>query len=231
MGTTAAVTAVKRTMLAAKAAFVSRYLELHNAARLDHQGDDAKRRVMASTTMRRLGLLESVQILPSSLQTLKADLASLVTCRGADAIELDTATVCRACHFKPAFDPTAGDARNRLAAVENALERLNQESSAFLARSLEDPTAVRGLDLLDQDRAAAVRKATDPSTVPDPSVVQDLNRVLQGLQKVAIDGEILLAALRSGGPATEGDLEQRFRSIVQEFMKAKDPATVRLVIE
>jgi hypothetical protein len=96
---------------------------------------------------------------------------------------------------------------------------------------LEDPTAVRGLDLLDRDRAAAVRKATDPSTVPDPSVVQDLNRVLQGLQKVAIDGETLLAALRSGGPATEGDLEQRFRSIVQESMKAKDPATVRLVIE
>ena len=67
--------------------------------------------------------------------------------------------------------------------------------------------------------------------MPDPSVVQDLNRVLQGLQKVAIDGETLLAALRSGGPATEGDLEQRFRSIVQESMKAKDPATVRLVIE
>jgi hypothetical protein len=231
MGTAAAVTAVKRTMLDAKASFVTRYLELHNAARLDHHGDDAKRQVMASTTMRRLGLLESVQILPSSLQTLKADLASLVTCRGADAIELDTATVCRACHFKPAFDPTASDARNRLAAVENALERLNEESSAFLERSLEDPTAVRGLDLLDRDRAAAVRKATDPSTVPDPSVVQDLNRVLQGLQKVAIDGETLLAALRSGGPATEGDLEQRFRSIVQESMKAKDPATVRLVIE
>ena len=230
-GSEADVTAAKKSLREAKAAYISRYLDLHNAARLDHTGDDSKKRLMGSDTMRRLNLLESVQMLSSSLTALKSDLAGLVMCRNVDAIELETATSCRACHFKPALDPIGGDAGKRLAALETAFETMNTEWSAFLANALSDPIAESGLALLEADRAAAVRNVADPTVVPDPSAIQDLNRVLQGLQKVVIEGDALLAALRSGGPATEGDLEERFQRVVKQSLKAKDPATVRLVIE
>ncbi len=230
-GGEADVAAAKKSLQEAKAAYVSRYLDLHNAARLDHTGDDAKKRLMGSDTMRRLNLLESVQMLSSSLTALKTDLAGLVMCRNVDAIELETATSCRACHFKPALDPIGGDAGQRLAALETAFETMNVEWSAFLVNALTDPIAEGGLALLETDRAAAVKNVADPTVVPDPSAIQDLNRVLQGLQKVVIDGDALLAALRSGGPATEGDLEERFQRVVKQSLKSKDPATVRLVIE
>lgn len=225
------VAAAKKSLHDAKAAYVTRYLDLHNAARLNHIGDDAKKRLMSSDTMRRLNLLESVQMLSSSLTALKTELAGLVMCRHVDATELETTTSCRACHFKPALDPIGGDAGQRLAAVETALDTLNEEWSAFLSKSLEDPTAEQGLALLDERRAAAVRTAADPTVVPDASIIQDLNRVLQGLQKVAIQGDALLAGLRTGGPATVEDLELRFQAAVSEAVKAKDPAKVRLVIE
>jgi hypothetical protein len=225
------VATAKKSMREAKVAYLGRYLDLHNAARLDHTGDDAKKRIMGSDTMRRLNLLESVQMLSSSLAALKSDLAGLVMCRNVDAIELETATSCRACHFKPALDPIGGDAGQRLAALETAFEAMNMEWSAFLTNALSDPIAESGLALLEMDRAAAVRKVADPTVVPDASAIQDLNRVLQGLQKVVIEGDALLAALRSGGPATEGDLQERFQRVVKQSLKAKDPATVRLVIE
>ena len=230
-GSEADVAAAKKSLGEAKAAYISRYLDLHNAARLDHTGDDSKKRLMGSDTMRRLNLLESVQMLSSSLTTLKSDLASLVMCRNVDTIELETATSCRACHFKPALDPIAGDAGKRLAALDTAFETMNTEWSVFLSNALSDPIAESGLALLETDRAAAVKNVADPVVVPDPSAIQDLNRVLQGLQKVVIEGDALLAALRSGGPATEGDLEERFQRVVKQSLKAKDPATVRLVIE
>ena len=230
-GSEADVAAAKKSLGEAKAAYISRYLDLHNAARLDHTGDDSKKRLMGSDTMRRLNLLESVQMLSSSLTALKSDLAGLVMCRNVDAIELETATSCRACHFKPALDPIGGDAGQRLAGLETAFETRNLEWSAFLSNALSDPIAESGLALLETDRAAAVKNVADPVVVPDPSAIQDMNRVLQGLQKVVIEGDALLAALRSGGPATEGDLEERFQRVVKQSLKEKDPATVRLVIE
>lgn len=230
-GGEADVAAAKKSLREAKAGYVSRYLGLHNASRLDHTGDDAKKRLMGSNTMRRLNLLESVQMLSSSLTALKTDLAGLVMCRNVDAIELEAATSCRVCHFKPALDPIGGDAGQRLASLEMAFETMNGEWSAFLANALSDPIAEGGLALLETDRAVAVKNVAGPTVVPDPSAIQDLNRVLQGLQKVVIEGDALLAALRSGGPATEGDLEERFQRVVKQSLKAKDPATVRLVIE
>ncbi len=230
-GGDADVAAAKRSLLNAKSSYIARYLDLHNAARLNHIGDDAKKRLMNSDTMRRLNLLESVQMLSSSLTALKTELAGLVMCRHVDATELETTTSCRACHFKPALDPIGGDAGQRLAAMETGFDTLNEEWSAFLLKALEDPTAEQGLALLDDTRAAAVREAANPTVVPDASTIQDLNRVLQGLQKVAIQGDALLAGLRSGGPATVEDLEIRFQAAVSDAMKAKDPAKVRLVIE
>jgi hypothetical protein len=230
-GTDAEMAAAKKSLMEARATYVAKYLDLHGAARLDYVGDEAKKRVMSGDVLRRLNLLESVQMLPAGLGPLKTRLADLKMCRSVDERELESVAFCRACHFKPSLEPQVGSVKQQLGDVEAALENLNHDWSSFIVKALEDATAKAGLDLLGEERASAVRSVADPAYVPHPSAIQDLNRVLQGLQKVVIEGDSLLAALRTGGPATTVDLEDRFRGAVDAAVKSKDPAKVRLVIE
>lgn len=225
------VAAAKKILGKAKAAYTARYLEVHSSSRLDFVGDEKKKRIMSSGTMRRLSLLESMPILPAGLAQIKGKLASIVVCSGVDKIEMERASFCPACRFKPALDPALGGAAQQLDASETGLDKLNEEWSAFLIKALDDPTAKESLALLDASRMKAVREATKATVVPDASAIQDLNRVLQGLEKVVIGGDTLLAALRHGGPATVEDVTKRFQDAVAEATRAKTPAKVRIVIE
>jgi Family of unknown function (DUF6079) len=222
----------KRAMQTAKATFVEHYMQLHNDARLEMAGDEARKQTNAGATMKRATLLATVSVLAgSALTDLKKDLASLVMCRATDARELDDTAWCTACFYKPSIEVSVVDARRRVVDLDERLDRLNADWSSFLTKALEDPTAVQGLSLLDPSAADAVLKATDPSVVPAPETVSDLNRVLQGLQRVAIQASDLVAALQSGGPATAADLEARFAKVVNQATAGKNPATVRLVVE
>jgi hypothetical protein len=100
-----------------QAAYIQRYLGLHNAARLDHHGDEVKVRLMNGQMMKRLNLLETVAMLPTGLADLKRDLASIVTCRQVDAKELENHAFCQACRYRPAVD-TSADATARLNTAE-----------------------------------------------------------------------------------------------------------------
>lgn len=217
-------------MSAAKAVYITRYLDLHNAARLDMKGDERKVSLLSGNTMRRLNLLESVPMLSAGLTPLKHRIAGLMMCRGVDALELEGITVCQACQFRPGIDPTT-DAAAGLRAVEDELGRLNDESSGFIAASLEDPIASDGLRLLSDERAAAVRNVAAAGTIPDPSVIQDLNTVLQGMKKVPLSAEDVIEALRAGGPATTEELNARFQGLVDSALAGKDRKAARLVIE
>lgn len=225
-----AIAAALSEMTSAKATYIARYLELHNAARLDAHGDERKMDLALSTTMQRLNLLESVPMLAAGLAPLKHRLGALIMCRNVDALELDRVTVCQACQFRPAIDPTT-DASAGLVAVESDLERVNQESSAFIASSLDDAIAADSLGLLAEDRAAAVRALARPTTAPTPSVIQDLNTVLSGMKKVAIDAGRVADALRAGGPATPDEFFTRFQQFLDAELAGKDRKSARLVIE
>jgi len=224
--------AAKRAMQDAKAAFVDRYLQLHNAARLDMSGDDAKKRLLASDTMKRATLLANVQVLAGGqLAVLRKEIAALVTCRRADAIELESRAWCPGCNFKPSIESAVPDARRRLDQLEEQLDRLNRDWSIFLADALDDPTAVQGLALLDDTAAAAVRGVVDPTVVPAPETISDLSTVLAGLQKVTLKADDILEALRLGGPGTPDQMKARFAGAIDAATAGKNVATLRLVIE
>lgn len=225
-------TDAKRRMGATKAAYIKRYLELHNAARLDMAGDDAKKQVNASSAMKRAALLATVEILPEAeLTDIRRALASLVMCRHADELELESVAWCRTCNYKPAIDPGVPDARRRVETLEDQLDALNRSWATFVAKALADPMADEGLRLLTDAEATAVRAIADPASIPEAEAVSNLNRVLQGLQRVAISPEELLAALRKGGPGTPQDLESRLASFLAQATLGKTPSNVRLVIE
>lgn len=213
-----------------KTQYAARYIEMHDRARLDNAGDDKKVRILSGDLMKRLSSLETVQML-GGLAPLKSRLASLIVCRQVDAITLADRAWCTACHFKPSVESTAADAKLELAAVEQALEDLNRDWSAFLHDSLDDPIAAQGLSLLDDAAAAAVRAAADPDNTPSTQSIQYLNQVLGGLEKVVLASDQVLAALRAGGPASPDDLEARLADLVRSAVAGKDQSKLRVVVE
>jgi hypothetical protein len=144
---------------------------------------------------------------------------------------LDATAWCRGCNFKPSIESAVADGRRRLDELDDQLDLLNESWSTFLAKALDDPTAANGLALLDSTAADAVRKATQSTVVPAPETISDMSKVLEGLQKVGIPAEDLLAALRAGGPGTAADLEARFTGALNKATAGKNQSTVRLVIE
>ena len=71
--------------------------------------------------------------------------------------------------------------------------------------------------------------------IPDPvsnHLVQALQEVLSGLQKVVLHPEDLQAALAKGGtPCTLAELRDRFERNLGELAKGKDASKVRVIVE
>ena len=64
------------------------------------------------------------------------------------------------------------------------------------------------------------------------NVVQALQEVFAGLVKVTVRAQELQNALQiTGGPATPSELKKRFEAYIDQLIKGKDTAKVRLVVE
>ena len=219
-------------MLAAKASYVQRYLICTTQPGSTWQVTKPRNGSTRRSVMKRATLLATVAILPGNeLADIKRALAGLIMCRHADEIELEGTAWCRTCNFKPAMDPGVPDARRRIDDLDDQLDTLNGSWAAFIAKALEDPSAESSLQLLTDAEAAAVRATSDPDTLPGAQTVTKLNTVLHGLQRVSITADDLVAALRSGGPATVPDLEARLATLLAQATAGKNPGSVRLVIE
>ena len=79
------------------------------------------------------------------------------------------------------------------------------------------------------DAFLASRKLPEPVTADFASAVQE---ALSGLEKIIVTtGELRLALLHGGSPATPDELRKRFDTLVSERGKGKDASKLRFVIE
>lgn len=212
--------------------YINHYLELHRKARLGSREDQRKKAIAESTPMKRLDALANVTILPGAqLINLKKELAGLRPCWAADERQLEQASYCTACMFKPSVDVAPADADMRLNELENRVEGLDKEWLAFIRDSLNDPVAKAGLDLLSpQDREAALQ-AMEVDAVPSGDAIKALNTVFSGLQKISLLAADVVDALRKGGPSTAEELEQRLDAYLATRLVGTDPKKARIVIE
>ena len=66
----------------------------------------------------------------------------------------------------------------------------------------------------------------------DQDLIQALQEVLSGLEKVWVKTAGIRAALLAGGsPATPAEMKKRFEEYLDELTKGKEPGKVRIVLE
>ena len=91
------------------------------------------------------------------------------------------------------------------------------------------------MDLLkidDREPLEAFIKSRELPVPLDSNFVHALKEVLSGLVKVTIAVTELQTALQiTDGPATPEEMKKRFEEYIDQLIKGKDPAKVRIVLE
>ena len=188
--------------------------------------------------MGQLQKLDGVEMMPHhQLKTFQDRLFGLMTCYALSRQDLEVAPTCPHAPYRPAEQPPGGQSAGEvLAGLDDRLDGLVTDWTQTLLTNLDDPTVAANIDLIsDLDGKKGIqtflKKRELPEPVP-PSFVKALQEALTGLEKVAVTGEALRAALTQGGvPCTVDELKARFDKYVAELTRGKSATKVRVVVE
>ena len=123
-----------------------------------------------------------------------------------------------------------------LAGLDDQLDVLVSDWTQTLLTNLDDPTVATNIELIsDPDGKKGIQTFLKKRKLPDPvppAFVKALQEALTGLEKVAVTGDGLRAALTQGGiPCTVDELKTRFDKYVADLTRGKSVAKVRVVVE
>ncbi|MGI8554106.1 MAG: DUF6079 family protein, partial [Dehalococcoidia bacterium] len=220
---------------ALKARYAAAYLERHQRARLTLDQDRRKAVLLNAPALKRLRALRGVSVLSvAALDEVERRLLALRACPSLSMPELATSPLCPRCNFRPLEE---GDtpAAAQLETVARDLERLETDWTAALLQNLQDPTVKATLQLLDaRDRQPLDRLLSGeplPETI-DGTLVRALQSAFEGLERVAVGKDELLAGLANGGaPSSVNELKERLNAFLTQLTRDKDPSRVRIVVE
>ena len=219
-----------------KKAYARAYLTAHARARLGVDDDRSKRALERDDRLLRLERLATLELMPvRQLREFQKRLAGLKSCFLLTGKELEAATVCPHCQFRPSVEVTAANVSSLLAELDDDLDSLLSSWTEVLLANLKDPVTRENLSLLkreSRDRLDAFIESRELPERLDQEFLQALQDVLSGLMKVVATVGDLRVALTAGGlPATPAEMRKRFDGYLDELTKGKEPRKVRIVLE
>ncbi len=219
-----------------RAAYGEAYLQLHQSVRLDRSGDERKRALTQSSHWRHLLALQSVSILPESeFRRLQQEFNALRACPLLTKDDLREHTECPHCSFDPRAERIEKTAAEALEAVSQSLERLYASWQKRLREELHKPEVLEDIALLKLPYREQVQSFVESGELPGSvtsGFVEAVNDVLQGLEKVVINGsEFLLALTKAGMPCTVDELYQRLAQLLDAKMGSKNREKIRIELD
>jgi hypothetical protein len=219
------------------ASYQQAYIAIHRRARLDFAQDERKQKLTRDTRWQQARALAAVALLPEvELRKLEEQLRELRSCPSCTASDLKARPTCPNCGLVPRDLKTDAPALGEvLQAVETGLADLHARWLTTLQAELNKPAVREDIALLPQpqrDQVQALAERGELPARPTQDFVQALNDVLQGLEKVVINGtDLLLALTRPGMPCTRAELQARLNELLVTELKGKDAAKVRIQVD
>jgi hypothetical protein len=227
----------EKTLDALKVDYIHIYSAAYSKARLTQEEDKRKLRLMQDVRLNQLQALSTIDILPTSqLTDWRNQLAGLLSQVLIDTKHLQTDPSPLSINFRPVSEDLSISASQRLANLEEKLERVACQWVNSLLDSLDDPVTKANIDILtDADAKIAINEFITCKELPDDlaaNVVQALKEILTGLTPITISSEDITAFLFSEGSSAKiGDLEERFKEFLRERCKGQDLDKVRIVLK
>ncbi len=227
---------VRKQLLALKKEYIQSYVELHTRARLGAAEDKRKGKLLQDERLNTLRKLATIDLMPAhQLADFQDRLAGLRSCFNLTEQDLSGRPVCPHCGFVPSKESVDVPAASVLEALDEELDNLLEAWTRALIDNLDDPTTRQNLELLKPEAKAMVEEFLRQRRLPvdpGPDFIQAIREVLSGLTKVVVRTSDLKAALTAGGsPATPAEIMKRFEDYLNELIGARDPPTVRIVLE
>ncbi|MGH2332408.1 DUF6079 family protein [Thermoanaerobacter mathranii] len=216
-----------------KIEYIKLYMEYHKKHRLDYNGDERKKKIMASDPFNNLKKLKDVGIFPvNKFDEIEKVLASLKTCYNFRKENIKTEVLCPNCGYsiKSGEVPVFG----KLDEIEDKIENLYKEWTKILLDNIEDPMIQERMEILNKDQQKVIRDFLNKKELPDKvdnlfvSAVKDL---IAGLEKVEIEINKFISAITYDGPVTVDEFKKRFLENVDFLIKGKDKDKVRIIIK
>jgi len=212
------------------------YIGLHTKARLGLNDDKRKVALLNDPRLQTLLKLAGIDLMPrQQLTDFQNRLAGLKSCFALTEQNLDSTPVCQHCGFRPSVDTSSAVGSQLIDQMDTQLDSMVAGWTSTILGNLEDPITQANMDLLkndDRDPLDAFIKTRALPVPLDSNFVHALKEVLSGLVKVTVKAQELQKALQvTDGPATPVELKKRFEEYIDQLIKGKDPAKVRIVME
>jgi hypothetical protein len=219
-----------------KKTYIQTYLALHNKARLGFNDDKKKAALIKDDRLQTLKKLATVELLHRQQLIDFEDKASqLRPCFALTEKSLEASPICPYCNFNPGSEHVTMAASFILGNLDSELDGLVESWTQTLLANLEHPATSENLALLKPGDRKLVDGFIKKRALPDDlgqAFINALRDALAGLTKVPVRTEDLRAALLAGGsPATVAELRKRFEEYLDQLIKGKEPAKVRIVLE
>ena len=223
-------------LTALRKAYVDRYADAHQLARLDASGDERIKKLRVDARVHGMKELESLPLLVKNkgdLQGWQMALANLKVCLEFHPGMLDTQPKCN-CGFTPSQTVASSTAKATLEHLDQRLDTLSESWRKAVREGLDSEIAQQSLAGMTADERKPINAflalgENEPS-VPT-GFVKAATVALTGIESVAIESEHLLDALRAGGmPCTVDQLERRFEAYVSETLRNHTRQKTRVTI-
>jgi hypothetical protein len=225
-------TDVVKRLKALKAAYIKAYLDLYRRARLSIAQDKDKNAMLQDFRLKNLRRLATIETINrQQLTEFDRQLERLKT--GAALTEKDLETEPKA-DFWPSMEDVSVSAETRLQNLKGELEKIYKSWSNALLNDLADPVIQSHFDLLKPGQKKLLGDFTAAKELPD-EITQEflaaIQQALSGLSKVQVQIDDLRNKLfPDGSPATPDEFRKRFNEYVEQLLKGRDAAKVRIVI-
>lgn len=217
-----------------KNAYVDYYLEKHQKCRLGINDAKKKGQLINSKTLinlRKLAGIESIfQV--GKLTEIEKQIANLQVCYELTTGEMQKRHICPHCNFRPIQSNTI--VVGKLDNIEDNMEKLIEEWTKALLSALEDPLIFANKSLLKADQQKLIDTFMQTKALPktiDTFFVTTFNTLFSELDKVSIDVEEIVKEVLTLGPCTVEDLKQKVNIFIDNKVKGKDKAKLRIILK
>lgn len=218
-----------------KAGYIKTYLDLYRKARLSITQDKEKKDLLQDYRLKHLRRLATVTSINSvQLTEFDSQIGRLRT--GTVLTDKDLENDPKSSDgFWPGMEDNSVSAETRLNGLKDELEKIHKSWTKSLLNDLADPVIQSNFELLKAPQKKMLRDFMEAKELPDEISTEFLTAIqqaLSGLAKLPVRLDDLKKALfPDGSPATPAEFKERFAAYLDQILRGRDAAKVRLVIE
>ena len=176
--------------------------------------------------------IKDVIIPKGSFYELMDRLSSLKVCFSLIEDDLKNTALCPHCNFNPQDGdrPVFGE----LDAIEDAMDKLYADWEKRLVNVIEDPEVRQNIVFLKREQQNSLKPLIEDKRLPqkiDGTFISAINDLVEGLEKLEVTLKDIENKVFGNGPSTVEDLKKRFMDFIDEIVRGKDAARVRIILK